>query len=492
MHRNFGVIAAAGLAAMLAPSLVCGQSWGDILKDAANRRATQIAEEAIDKGLDTAEDAVRCVVTDQACIERAKQAGEDVLLTNKKGKPLPPERQPQMGTATSAATDAAAPIDDRAVIGDGIPAATQAGSADREARWETRTGFRDAGKIIVAEGVVVTGNINGKGGTFAYDAATGKRLWQAPGHLRAGPATDGRQVYSANTGVGLSAFDLKTGKMAWTAADAETTHGADVLLYEGRVFVVGDHGKMRVYEAASGKLLWVHEYSPGGYLTSCPTTPVAADGLVYYAGRDQNAPSQAYLWALDAATGEVAWRQAVKHNRDDRYGSCVTAAAVGAGVVTVASNHVVVGLDARTGVERWRRAVERRVDGAVEPRSLSAPFVHDNRVYAIFEEGLIGWDIASGRQAFEFAGNFPASNYHRMLALAEGAVYFIANLEQSNAQGNRQGFLYAVDLATARVQWKHRVNREQPYVNEWPTTYFALDGSAVYYENAGLLAKVSR
>jgi len=71
-------------------------------------------------------------------------------------------------------------------------------------------------------------------------------------------------------------------------------------------------------------------------------------------------------------------------------------------------------------------------------------------------------------------------------------VYFIANLEQPKTQGNRQGFLYAVDLATARVQWKHRVNREQPYVNEWPTTYFALDGSAVYYENSGLLAKVSR
>jgi len=492
MLRNSRVIAVLGLASMLTPPIVCGQSWGDILKDAANRRATQIAEEAIDKGLDTAEDAVRCVVTDRACIERAQQAGEDVVLTNKKGKPLPSDQQPQTGAATSTATGAAAPIDDRPAVGDGAPAATQTVSADREARWETQTGFRDAGKIVVADGVVVTGNINGKGGTFAYDAATGKRLWQAPGHLRAGPVTDGRRVYSTNTGVGLSAFDLKTGKVAWTVAGAETADGADLLLSDGRVFAVDDHGKLRVYEAASGRPLWVHEYSPGGYLTYCPTTPVAADGLVYYAGDDQNTPSQAFLWALNATTGEVVWRHAVKPNRADRYGSCVTPAAVGAGVVTVASNHVMLGLDGRTGAEKWRKAVERRVDGVAEPRPLSAPFVHDDRVYAIFEEGLIGWDVASGRRAFEFAGNFPASNYHRMLALAEGTVYFIANLEQSKAQGNRQGFLYAVDLATARVQWRHRVNREQPYVNEWPTTYFAVDGSTVYYENAGLLAKVSR
>jgi outer membrane protein assembly factor BamB len=486
MHRDSKMSVLVGVASLLVPSLVCGQSWGDILKDAANRRATQMAEEAIDMGLDAAEDAVRCVVTDQACIERAQQAGQDVVLTNKKGKPLPPERQPQPGAAAAAVPNAAAPSDERPIVG------AAAASATREASWETRTGFRDAGKIVAANGIVVTGNINGKGGTFAYDAATGKLLWQAPGHLRAGPVTDGQRVFTANTGVGLSAFDLKTGKKAWTAADAETVVSADLQLHDGRVFAVDDHGMLRVYEAASGKPLWTHAYSPGGYLASCPTTPVAADGLVYYAGEDVNSPRQVYLWALNAATGEVAWRQAIKPNRDDRYGACVTPVAVGAGVVAVASNHVMVGLDARTGVERWRRPVERRVDGEVEPRRLSAPFLHGHRVYAIYEEGLIGWDVASGRREFEFTGNFPASSYYRMLALADGAVYFIANLEQPKAQGNRQGFLYAVDLATAQVLWKHRVNREKPYVNEWPTTYFAADGSGVYYENSGMLAKVGR
>ena len=492
MLRGARVVLFVALTSMLMPAIVCGQDLGSILKDAVSRRGTQITEEAINKGLDTAENAMRCVVTDQACVDRAQQAGKDVVLTNKKGKPLPPERQPQAGAAASAATGATAPADDRPVVAGGAPAAARTVAADRDVSWETRTGFRDAGKIVVADGVVVTGNINGKGGTFAYDAATGKRLWQAAGHLKAGPVTDGRRVYTANSGVGLSAFDLKTGKVAWTAADAETAPTADLLLYDGRVFVVGDHGKLRVYEASSGKALWSHEYRPGGYLSDCPTTPDAAEGLVYYGGGEHGPPGQVLLWALDAATGEVVWHQPLKPNRNDRYGSCVTAPAVTAGVVTVASGNVMFGLDARTGVERWRKSVEGRVDGAMKPRALSAPFLHDDRVYAIFEEGLIGWDVASGRQVFEFAGNFPAGNYYRMLALADGKVYFIANLEQPKAQGNRQGFLYVVDLATAQVQWKHRVNREQPYVSDWSTRYFALDASGVYYENSGLIARVSR
>jgi hypothetical protein len=42
------------------------------------------------------------------------------------------------------------------------------------------------------------------------------------------------------------------------------------------------------------------------------------------------------------------------------------------------------------------------------------------------------------------------------------------------------------------VQWKHRVNREKRYFETWSTTWFAVDGSGVYYENAGFIAKVGR
>jgi outer membrane protein assembly factor BamB len=61
-------------------------------------------------------------------------------------------------------------------------------------------------------------------------------------------------------------------------------------------------------------------------------------------------------------------------------------------------------------------------------------------------------------------------------------------------QGNRQGFLYALDPATKQIRWKHRVNRPSQYNDPavWPTSCFALGEGAVYYENYGFVAKVKR
>jgi outer membrane protein OmpA-like peptidoglycan-associated protein len=84
---------------VLSVSPACGQSWGDILKDKATQHAVYAAGEVIDKGLDATEDAIRCVVTDQACIDQAQKDGKEVVVTNKKGKPLPPDQQPKSTSA---------------------------------------------------------------------------------------------------------------------------------------------------------------------------------------------------------------------------------------------------------------------------------------------------------------------------------------------------------------------------------------------------------
>lgn len=80
---NLGVTSIAMLVGF--SSVVAAQDWGRMLEEQAKQRANRFAEETIDKGLDAAEDAVRCVVTDQACIDGARQTGNDVVLTNKEG-----------------------------------------------------------------------------------------------------------------------------------------------------------------------------------------------------------------------------------------------------------------------------------------------------------------------------------------------------------------------------------------------------------------------
>ena len=92
-------------------SSASGQSWGDILKEKAAQRAVGAADQTIDQGLDAPEGAVRCAVADQACIDQAQQQGKEVVLTNKKGKPLPPDQQPKpassAGTSQSGASGVA-------------------------------------------------------------------------------------------------------------------------------------------------------------------------------------------------------------------------------------------------------------------------------------------------------------------------------------------------------------------------------------------------
>jgi outer membrane protein OmpA-like peptidoglycan-associated protein len=82
-------------------SSASGQSWADILKEKAAQQAVNAADQATDQGLDANEGAIRCLANDQACIDQAEQQGKDVVVTNKKGKPLPPDQQPKSGASAS-------------------------------------------------------------------------------------------------------------------------------------------------------------------------------------------------------------------------------------------------------------------------------------------------------------------------------------------------------------------------------------------------------
>lgn len=363
----------------------------------------------------------------------------------------------------------------------------------QEVLWEARPGFRDFGPMVAANGVVLTGNVTGRGATYAFDAATGKQLWRAAGTQMSAPVTDGRAAYSVNAGVGLSAFDLKTGKVLWNVPKIDDDSPADLVLDGGRVYVAGSDGKLRVFDAATGALRWEHTYYPGEGRGSCPTAPGVAEGVVYYGGGEDASPGQGvFLWALDAETGTERWRFAAKPSRFDRQGQCVTRPVLADGTVAVASDNVLFGLDAATGAVRWRQDVVREVDGREYEWDLSPPLISGGRVYSIVRDALLGWNLRSGRPEFTLRGNFPFESNIRNLVAADGLLYFTANLETPTATSNRQGFLYALDPATERIRWRHRVNRELPYVNEWPTSYFHVAADGIYYENESVLVKLRR
>jgi outer membrane protein OmpA-like peptidoglycan-associated protein len=78
---------------------VHAQAWLETIKNKA-------AQEAVEHGSDllheSADGTVKCVAGDQACIDQAQQQGKEVVVTNKKGKALPPDQQPKSGSSASA------------------------------------------------------------------------------------------------------------------------------------------------------------------------------------------------------------------------------------------------------------------------------------------------------------------------------------------------------------------------------------------------------
>jgi len=64
------------------------QSLRERLRSKVQQRADERTDQAMDKALDKAEDAIKCKVSDSACIAKAQEKGQPVVVTDEKGKPL--------------------------------------------------------------------------------------------------------------------------------------------------------------------------------------------------------------------------------------------------------------------------------------------------------------------------------------------------------------------------------------------------------------------
>lgn len=361
--------------------------------------------------------------------------------------------------------------------------------------WEARPGFRDFGSIAASGNTVVTGNINSTGGAFGFDVATGKKLWGIPGMLYGEPAVDERAAYVINYTPGgkkLRSVDLRTGRVLWSVE--EEYLGADdapPLVSGGRLYVTNQCGTLRVYDSATGKPVWQFVFSPTK--SQCPTPMALADGTLFFGGSEElmersNGPM---LWAVNAATGKEVWRFKTAPGRDR--GNCVSAPAAADGTVVVTSDHTLYALDARTGAIRWKAEGAVMVNGQTKTERLSEPIIVAGTIYCYMDDGLAGWDLATGRRTFEFRAHFDVGNVKRRMAAANGVLYFLADPPGAQGPNDPHMPLLALDLQTRQLLWTHRVNRATlRYAGDqrWTTTYFLPVDGGLYYENQSILVKL--
>ena len=189
-------------------------------------------------------------------------------------------------------------------------------SEDTAKRFGVAKGFFGAaGSPLVEDGRVIA-NIGGRGaGVVAFDAKTGKVLWQA---------TDDEASYSSPVGAtfggkrsaifltrsSLMGLDPATGQIQfqrrWRARLAASVNAATPLVVGDLIFVSAEYGPgAAVMRVEGSKLtdLWASDE----VLTNHYATSVYRDGFLYgFHGRQEFGPS---FRAVEFRTGKVRWSQ---------------------------------------------------------------------------------------------------------------------------------------------------------------------------------------
>jgi outer membrane protein assembly factor BamB len=153
----------------------------------------------------------------------------------------------------------------------------------------------------------------------AYDAASGKQIWQKPGSPVVpmytthsfSPIVNGQNVIfhlGGHDEGAITAFDVNTGDVRWTWRGDGPGYGSPVVAEFGgtRQIVTITQGKLVGIDAASGALLWERAFVSPNFTNS--TTPiVAGDLLVVSSGNGP--PTSAYRVSKKGAEWvvETAW-----------------------------------------------------------------------------------------------------------------------------------------------------------------------------------------
>lgn len=359
-------------------------------------------------------------------------------------------------------------------------------TAEPRTAFDLKVKYRDSGAIVASGNVIVTGNINGKGGTFGYDAAKGKLLWSVKGHMRGEPAIDGTAAYAVNDAGGgtfrLAKLNLKTGKALWSVSGKDLgNHEAAPLVADGRVLLVHNSGDVAAYDAATGKSIWTLPAT-----RTCSPVLALGKGVVIFAGM-LGTEDMKTLHGLDPATGKVLWSTSVA-KRD-----CPNAPAIADGRVLVRTYNNLFAFDATTGALAWKYEHVVTVNGRKEIRNLRAVTVSKGVVYTSTQSAILGFDLAKGTPVFDLPFELPSDSHDVRMPIAGGVLYVSGNAELPRETGMGGGWVYAIDLATKKVLWRFHASKPDGYGNKqgtWTTRYILPVDDGVIVESEQRLVKL--
>jgi outer membrane protein assembly factor BamB len=152
----------------------------------------------------------------------------------------------------------------------------------------------------------------------AFDAASGKLLWQKPAtkaqpmyHTAMSPIVDGNTMVVHVGGPGesaLTAFDVATGDVRWTWTEDSPAYGSPIIVDMGgtRQVITFTHQNLVGVALATGKLLWKRPFRTPSDTTS--QTPIVFRDMIIQNGRDNGVTAFRIVRRDDTWTTEDVWQ----------------------------------------------------------------------------------------------------------------------------------------------------------------------------------------
>jgi len=184
-------------------------------------------------------------------------------------------------------------------------ASVSTGDANRPARFGGGASY-DEGRVFATDGV---------GDVVALNAADGKEIWRAKpgGPLRGAPTVANGSVYVLSQDNQIFALDQSDGKVQWAQSGTLETQGvfgvAAPAASQGTVVAGFSSGELNAYRYENGRVLWGDALSRTSITTSVSSlsdidaAPVVDNGRVFAVGQGGR------MVSLDLATGQRLWEQ---------------------------------------------------------------------------------------------------------------------------------------------------------------------------------------
>lgn len=265
-----------------------------------------------------------------------------------------------------------------------------------------------------------------------------------------------------------AAFDPTRLKLAWRF-DVNAEIRASPVAVGGTLFVGAENGNLYAIDLTSRRLKWL--YHAGGGISS---TPAVADGKVFFLARD------GHVHAVDAATGAPVWTFRTGGEATfstfglygaklalgltaDPWDFYLSSPLVHAGKVYVGSSDArVYALDAASGKLAWTY----KTGGPIHSSpALAGP----NLVVGSWDGAVYALDAASGELRWRHQTNTEQKTSVRLGVQAsptvDGDTVYI---------GSRDTHLHALDAASGKPMWRYNAQ------GSWIVGTAALDNTSVY------------